>query len=439
MKDPTTFNRRILIVDDNPAIHDDFRKILVADDPSTADIEAQAAAFFENSTPAVPGMTFELASAFQGEEGVAKVQQALDSHKPYAAAFVDMRMPPGWDGLETIRRIWLIDPNLEVIICTAYSDYSWQEIRQSVGNSDRLLILRKPFDKVEVQQLALALTEKWNLRRLAWAQMENLEGLVRQRTREIVRVNQSKSEFLTNVSHELLTPMNGILGNASLLAETSLNEDQKALVGDLQQSGERLLALIRQVLLFNSIESGKLKTRPGSFNIVTLCESVLAAHKLKAQEKRLALTLDAASDLPPEMIGDAQQLKQVLDALIDNAIKFSQSGSISVRVRISGAVPRAIELGVIDPGQGMDRNQIEALKHPFCQIDGGIARSTDGIGIGLTLVKQLLTLMGGQLDVQSTPGEGSTFSFTLPMAVPAEINADSVAADERISASFALS
>jgi PAS domain S-box-containing protein len=118
-------------------------------------------------------------SAFQGEEGLTKVERALAAEKPYALAFVDMRMPPGWDGLETIRRLWQVYPELEVVICTAYSDHSWHQIQQTLGINERLLILKKPFDKVEVEQLALALTEKWNLRRLAYLRTQNLEELVR--------------------------------------------------------------------------------------------------------------------------------------------------------------------------------------------------------------------------------------------------------------------
>src|SRR5258708_29310306 len=185
MNDATTPNQRILLIDDNPAIHDDFRKILMAEESSASMIDEEAGALLGGRRPMSHGPSFELDSAFQGEEALAKVKQALAAGKPPALAFVDMRMPPGWDGLETIRRIWNIYPDLEMVICTAYSDHSWQEIQQTLGTSDRLLILKKPFDKVEVQQLALALSEKWNLRRMTGLQTEGLQELVRLRTRDL--------------------------------------------------------------------------------------------------------------------------------------------------------------------------------------------------------------------------------------------------------------
>jgi signal transduction histidine kinase len=152
-------NRRILIVDDNRAIHDDFRKILAPRPASeVADLEAELFGI-----EAQPSVAFELTSAYQGAEGVEQVRAACAAGKPFALAIVDMRMPPGLDGLQTIARMWELDGDLQVVICTAYSDASWQDIVAKFGATDRLLLLKKPFDLAEVCQLALALTQKWNL------------------------------------------------------------------------------------------------------------------------------------------------------------------------------------------------------------------------------------------------------------------------------------
>lgn len=156
-------NRRVLVIDDNPAIHDDFRKILCNADKAGEDFEAAEAALF-GAAPSPPNeIGFEIDSAFQGEKGLERVEASLREGRPYALAFVDVRMPPGWDGVETIRRIWQVAPDLQVVMCTAYSDYSWDEIVGQLGTSDNLFILRKPFDNIEVMQLAHALTRKWTL------------------------------------------------------------------------------------------------------------------------------------------------------------------------------------------------------------------------------------------------------------------------------------
>ncbi|MBC7976925.1 MAG: response regulator, partial [Myxococcales bacterium] len=156
----TAPNRRVLIVDDNRAIHDDFRKILQP--RAQTEVAALEAELFGSAVPREV-VAFELSSAYQGSDGVEMVRAARLAGRPFALAVVDMRMPPGIDGLQTTARMWDADPDLQVVICTAYSDASWQDIVQRFGRTDRLLILKKPFDLAEVCQLALALTEKWNL------------------------------------------------------------------------------------------------------------------------------------------------------------------------------------------------------------------------------------------------------------------------------------
>jgi signal transduction histidine kinase/DNA-binding NarL/FixJ family response regulator len=159
-----TANRRVLIVDDNRAIHEDFRKILQR--RAHSDVETIEAELFGIPPPS-PAVAFELSSAYQGADGVELVRAAHAAGEPFALALVDMRMPPGIDGLQTVARMWEADPDLQIVICTAYSDASWQDIVQRFGPTDRLLILKKPFDLAEVCQLTLALTEKWNLGREA--------------------------------------------------------------------------------------------------------------------------------------------------------------------------------------------------------------------------------------------------------------------------------
>ncbi|MGY2285697.1 putative bifunctional diguanylate cyclase/phosphodiesterase [Pseudomonas gingeri] len=180
-------NRRILVIDDTASIHEDFRKILC---PHVVEDDLQSAEEALFGTPVTRAQyAFELDSAFQGQDGLARVEQAQAEERPYAMAFIDMRMPPGWDGLETIERLWQVDPKLQIALCTAYSDYSLEDMNERVDMGDRLLILKKPFDAIEIRQLASALTAKWQMTEDAALKMDQLEQAVEERTRELSDAN----------------------------------------------------------------------------------------------------------------------------------------------------------------------------------------------------------------------------------------------------------
>jgi PAS domain S-box-containing protein len=205
-------NRRVLVIDDNRAIHDDFRKILCPAHPDGLAAEETERAVFGTSSKAVVSPEFDVASAYQGQEGVLMVKLALQEARPYAMAFVDVRMPPGWDGIETTERIWEIDPDIQIVICTAYSDYSWDEMFAKLGRCDGLLVLKKPFDAVEAFQLAHALTEKWWLHQEFRRKMEALESRVAARTGEL---QQSNRALQTEVAeHERAEEALRLLGSA---------------------------------------------------------------------------------------------------------------------------------------------------------------------------------------------------------------------------------
>ncbi|MGO8764585.1 MAG: response regulator [Limisphaerales bacterium] len=184
---------RILVIDDNASIHADFRKILMPPTDSHAGLQATEALLFGQSVPApVPVATaYKVDCAFQGEEGLKMVEQAAAEGRPYALAFVDIRMPPGWDGVETVTHLWKKFPELPVVFCTAYSDYSWSEMMSQLGYSDNLVILRKPFESVEVQQMAHSLTRKWLLSRQVRAHIEELDKLVQLRTLNLEQANEA--------------------------------------------------------------------------------------------------------------------------------------------------------------------------------------------------------------------------------------------------------
>ena len=199
-------NRRILIIDDMASIHEDFRKILLPAAAGGDDLSASETSLF--GSPSIPraANAFEIDSAYQGKDGYELVERALAEENPYAMAFIDVRMPPGWDGLETVKRIHEVDPRIQVVICTAYSDYTWEEIFEIIGIHDGLVILKKPFDPVEAMQLATSMTEKWRLHRQTERQMELLEQRVAERTEELV----TKNRDLEAAIHEIRT-LQGLL------------------------------------------------------------------------------------------------------------------------------------------------------------------------------------------------------------------------------------
>ena len=173
---------RILVIDDQKSIHEDYRKIFDLGQFRPAELcQAAADLFGPEGLYQVPGgsarQIYSIDFAFQGEEGLRYVQTSLEEGRPYSLAFVDIRMPPGWDGIETISRIWEIDPDMLVVVCSAYSDYSWEEMVRRLGRTDRFLILKKPLESIEVRQLAMALSEKWRL-----ARTDSMTGLINRRS-----------------------------------------------------------------------------------------------------------------------------------------------------------------------------------------------------------------------------------------------------------------
>lgn len=185
--DSARANRRILIVDDTASIHQDFRKILCADANGEPSLENLEETLF-GTAPKVR-QAFKLDSAYQGEEALELVNRALAANAPYALVFIDMRMPPGWDGLQTIEQLWNVDPNLQIALCTAYSDYSFEAIEARLKYNDQLLILKKPFDHLEIRQMASALTWKWQLAQDMALKVVGLERTIEERVQELLKVS----------------------------------------------------------------------------------------------------------------------------------------------------------------------------------------------------------------------------------------------------------
>lgn len=411
-------NRRVLILDDNESIHQDFRKLLT----QSQDLEFKALEnrLFEREAKDSNeefNVNFHVDSAFQGKEGVDMIKTANDQGDPYSLVFVDIRMPPGWNGVKTIQEIRKIDDKIQVVICTAYSDFSWQQLTSILGQSSSLLVLKKPFDAIEVQQIALALTEKWRLSEVAGLKMSELEEMVAIQTERLIKTNRQKDEFISAFSHELLTPLNAVTGYARSLTNSEANEfseSQLLSLKEIESNGQVLLGMVNDLLDLARFDAREQKLKLSLISSLLLIESVIRILSPQWRKKRISIEIHHDPSID-EIAGDELKLKQILMNLIFNAIKFTpDSGQIVISTEWAGEENFAIT--VSDNGTGMDTDTIDHIFDRYFQANSVKEEYKGGVGIGLTVTKNLVELHDGTIQVESTPGTGSIFKINLPMA-----------------------
>ena len=250
------------------------------------------------------------------------------------------------------------------------------------------------------------------VRDLASAQKNMEEALQKSET-----ASKAKSEFLANMSHEVRTPMNGVLGMAELLGQSDLRGDQREMLAILQSSGRDLLSILDDVLDLSKIEGDRYEFVQEPFTLPELMDELAGRHTVEAENKGLEFVYDAPLDLPGKVLGDATRLRQLLHNLLDNAIKFTDRGAITFQLRTlqGGSEGNTLEATIADQGHGIPEEQIGSVFDSFTQVDGSATRKHGGAGLGLTMSRRLVELMGGTIEIESKLGVGSTFKVRIPV------------------------
>ena len=424
--------RRLLIVDDNESIHEDFNKILSCTS-SEKNIEQIEDILFGVKIKTKPVVyEYIIDHAFQGEEAIDMVETAEKENFPYSVVYMDVRMPPGIDGVQAIEKIWEKYPNIEMVICSAYSDYSWDKILEKFGPTDQLLFLKKPFNTIVIKQLTLSLVTKWDIAKKNREYMEYLEKQVDERTQELRQLlmhmtelkekaeqsEQQKSVFLANMSHEIRTPMNAILGFAELLENENLPEVMRTkYLHYINDNGMSLLNLINDIISNAKIESGVLNIIHDNFSLNQMLEEIKELFLVNirvAGKEHIQLNFNPGiSDSEFYIDSDKERLRQIITNLLTNALKFTSSGSIEFGYSVLDE--NWVEFFVKDTGIGITEEDVDVIFDRYAQVSSSRSINATGTGLGLTISKNLVELLGGKIWVKSKIGEGSTFFFTHPI------------------------
>jgi signal transduction histidine kinase len=466
--------KRVLIIDDNVAIHDDFKKVLASSQSRDSELDAMEAMLFETDVDTSADVEFVIDTATQGAEGFDRVKAALAAGNPYALAFVDIRMPPGWDGVETIERLWQVDPQLQVVICSAYSDYTGDDIRKRLANSDSLLLLRKPFDPTEVKQIAHAMTSKWDLHQAERERAERLEAEVQIRTTELSEANARLAEEMARraqmeaelrlsqkleaigqlaagIAHEINTPVQYVNDNVHFLRNAfghivELGDRLRAMCEGAVAAPVTRAALDELAAFEDDIDVAFLRERvPRAFDASTegikRIASIVQAMKefghqdngIKSQvdlNRALATTLevthnvykyvaDVETDLGelPAVTCLGGELNQVFVNLIVNAAhaigdKVGETGDRGTITLRSRCDGDAVVISIGDSGTGIPETVQQRVFDPFFTTK----EVGKGTGQGLAIARSIVVdKHGGRLWFDTTPGVGTTFHVALPI------------------------
>jgi len=442
-------NLRILIVDDNPSIHEDFKKILAgkadekvaaldalsddffADEPAKSRAAAAAPAAgpgASKSAPSIGSSKYEVTTASQGQEALERVKEVAAKRKPFAMAFVDVRMPPGWDGIRTIAELWKIDPDLQVVVCTAFSDYSYDEILAQLGRSDRLLILKKPFDAVEVQQMALALTAKRNTHDRERMQVEeikayaaSLETVNRALSSDKAMAeaySQAKQQFILRAGRALGSPAHAVEKSITeALATVGQDPQLAALLNEILPRAGDVAELVDQIVDLTVLESGDARLERGPLDFFALLSRIEEIGRRHAQSLACGFVLKQRSVLPTHVKADLTRFSALLENLVRGSIDLAVGCSTAPNKEVRAVVALEREgslhhdslvIELVLAGVALTPAQRQSLFEPFDPA-GGVGESR----LHLPLARQLARLHGANLEVRTGDANSTTIHVSL--------------------------
>lgn len=401
--------RRVLVVDDNESIHNDFRKILV-EPTDTLELDTLEAMFHpETSYTTTKARTMTvLHAANQGAEAVKMVKDSVARAEPYDVAFVDLRMPPGMNGVETIRQLHRADIDLQVVLCTAFTDYNWHTILEQLGTTDRLLILKKPFDPVEVQQMVAALVEKRRLSRCNASNINMLEQQVRMRTKrlaqalkDISHVSYEKSRLLAAFSEQISQPLRSILQHLTRFPHGNsrqLDTQFRAELTDFGDHGNFLLNMTEMLGDAAQLELGSLELKRSPVNSSTLFASVLEGVEPLANEREFAVSMSVNPSVPKVIHTDRNRARRLLQELLELVIRFStlnhshlyvdsaeERDEIQCRLIAKGPFFASLDVNKIT-----DRLNARSVSSPL---------TPNGLAAPLAAMHRMANLLGGSITV----------------------------------------
>lgn len=415
MNPKSELNRRILLVDDEPKILEELSKVLAPNEMGQ-ELKELESRLFESSAHCSPvKKTYDVHCCHQGDEAFEAVQQALDKGEPFAVVFLDVRMPPGPDGVWTAEHIRRIDPNVQIVMMTGYSDFDISEIARRVPPEDKLLYVQKPIHSQEIRQFALALTAKWQSDYLLHVQNQHLVEM----NQKLTEHDRMKSEFVMTVSHELRTPLTifkNILSNAmaGVMGKIPSKLQQNLEMAD--EAIDRLATIIDDFLDVSKLEVGKMKLRPESLCLQQVIYEIVKMIQFVAEKKGIKLDMV----LPINYVyikGDYEKFARVLNNLIENAVKYVPENTGKIIVRAEERDNQVI-ISVEDNGPGIHGDDKEKIFDKFVQVEKHVGPGKHGTGLGLSICKELVHLHGGRIWNEDNPGGGTIFKILLPKYVP---------------------